>query len=94
MIATGTVKANTNLNVRNGAGVGYARVGSLTSGTVVNIYERVIVNGAEWGRIGVNQWVCMAYLVLNNTNGTVVTPALPALPPLPPAPASSPVPPT
>lgn len=94
VIATGTVKANTNLNVRNGAGVGYARVGSLTSGTVVNIYERVIVNGAEWGRIGVNQWVCMAYLVLNNTNGTVVTPALPALPPLPPAPASSPVPPT
>ena len=74
VIATGTVKANTNLNVRNGAGVGYARVGSLTSGTVVNIYERVTVNGAEWGRIGVNQWVCMAYLVLNNTNGTVVTP--------------------
>lgn len=73
-IATGTVKANTNLNVRNGAGVGYARVGSLTSGTAVNIYERVIVNGAEWGRIGTNQWVCMAYLVLNNTNGTVVTP--------------------
>ena len=74
VIATGTVKANTNLNVRNGAGVGYARVGSLTGGTVVNIYERVTVNGAEWGRIGVNQWVCMAYLVLNNTNGTVVTP--------------------
>lgn len=68
VIATGTVKANTNLNVRNGAGVGYARVGSLTSGTAVNIYERVIVNGAEWGRIGTNQWVSMAYIVLNNSN--------------------------
>lgn len=68
VIATGTVKANTNLNVRNGAGVGYARVGSLTSGTVVNIYERVIVNGAEWGRIGTNQWVSMAYIVLNSNN--------------------------
>ena len=79
VIATGTVKANTNLNVRNGAGVGYARVGSLTSGTAVNIYERVTVNGAEWGRIGVNQWVSMAYIVLsnssnNNNNGnTTVT---------------------
>lgn len=74
VIAAGTVKANTNLNVRNGAGVGYARVGSLTSGTVVNIYERVTVNGAEWGRIGVNQWVSMAYIVLsnssNNNNGS------------------------
>ena len=68
VIATGTVKANTNLNVRNGAGVGYARVGSLTSGTAVNIYERIIVNGAEWGRIGTNQWVSMAYIVLNSNN--------------------------
>ena len=79
VIASGTVKANTNLNVRNGAGVGYARVGSLTSGTAVNIYERVTVNGAEWGRIGVNQWVSMAYIVLsnsnnnNNNNNTVTT---------------------
>ena len=79
VIAAGTVKANTNLNVRNGAGVGYARVGSLTSGTVVNIYERVTVNGAEWGRIGVNQWVSMAYIVLsnssnnNNNNNTATT---------------------
>ena len=68
VLATGTVRANTNLNVRNGAGVGYTRVGSLTGGTAVNIYERVTVNGAEWGRIGTNQWVCMAYIVLNNSN--------------------------
>ena len=68
VLATGTVRANTNLNVRNGAGVGYTRVGSLTGGTAVSIYERVTVNGAEWGRIGTNQWVCMAYIVLNNSN--------------------------
>ena len=68
VLATGTVRANTNLNVRNGAGVGYTRVGNLTGGTAVNIYERVTVNGAEWGRIGTNQWVCMAYIVLNNSN--------------------------
>ncbi len=76
VIATGTVKANTNLNVRNGAGVGYARVGSLTSGTVVNIYERVTVNGAEWGRIGVNQWVCMTYIRMSGTTtGTTTIPS-------------------
>lgn len=39
----------------------------------MNIYERVIVNGAEWGRIGTNQWVCMAYIVLNTTTGTTGT---------------------
>ena len=68
VIATGTVRANTNLNVRNGAGVGYTRVGSLVGGTAVNIYERVTVNGAEWGRIGANQWVCMAYIILNGSS--------------------------
>ena len=78
VIATGTVRANTNLNVRNGAGVGYTRVGSLAGGTAVNIYERVTVNGAEWGRIGVNQWVSMSYIILNgsnnnNNNGSTVT---------------------
>lgn len=76
-IATGTVRANTNLNVRNGAGTNYTRVGSLAGGTAVSIYERVTVNGAEWGRIGTNQWVCLAYIVLNgssnNNNSTSTT---------------------
>ena len=72
VLATGTVRANTNLNVRNGAGVGYTRVGNLTGGTAVNIYERVTVNGAEWGRIGTNQWVCMTYIRMNsNSNITI-----------------------
>ena len=68
VIATGTVRANTNLHVRSGAGVNYTQVGSLAGGTAVNIYERVTVNGAEWGRIGTNQWVCLAYVVLNGSN--------------------------
>lgn len=74
VIATGTVKANTGLNVRNGAGVNYTLVGRLTGGTPVNIYERVTVNGAEWGRIGTNQWVCLSYVILNgSTNNTTNT---------------------
>ena len=74
VIATGTVKANTGLNVRNGAGVNYTQVGRLTGGTPVNIYERVTVNGAEWGRIGTNQWVCLSYVILNgSTNNTTNT---------------------
>lgn len=75
-IAAGTVRANTNLNVRSGAGTNYTRVGSLAGGTVVNIYERVTVNGAEWGRIGTNQWVSMAYIILSN----VTNPSTPSTP--------------
>lgn len=66
VIATGTVRVNTNLHVRSGAGVNAPRVGSLAGGTAVNIYERTTVGGAEWGRIGNNQWVCLAYVVLNS----------------------------
>ena len=69
VIATGVVKANTNLNVRNGAGMGYAKVGALSGGTVVSIYERVTVGGMEWGRIGTNQWVSLAYVTLSTGNG-------------------------
>lgn len=67
VIATGTVRANTALNVRSGAGIAAPKVGTISGGTVVNIYEKVTVSGAEWGRIGNNQWVSMAYIVLNST---------------------------
>ena len=70
VIATGTVKSNTNLNVRSGAGTNYPRVGTITSGTTVNIYEKTTVNGMEWGRIGTNMWVCLAYINLNTNNGS------------------------
>ena len=76
VIATGVVKANTNLNVRNGAGTGYTKVGSLSGGSVVNIYERVTVGGMEWGRVGTNQWVSLAYVTLNTNNGgSIITPS-------------------
>ena len=70
VIATGTVKSNTNLNVRSGAGVAFPKVGTITSGTAVNIYEKTTVNGMEWGRIGTNMWVCLAYINLNTNNGS------------------------
>ena len=78
VIATGVVKANTNLNVRSGAGTGYTKVGTVSGGTTLSIYERVIVNGMEWGRIGPNQWVCLAYVTLNTSSTTPSTPSIPS----------------
>ena len=72
-IATGVVKANTNLNVRSGAGSNFAKVGSLTSGTTVNILEVVTVGTQQWGRIGTNQWVCMTYIRMNNSGNSGTT---------------------
>ena len=69
-IATGTVKAGTNLNVRSGAGTGYSKVGTISSGTPVSIYEKVTVNGMEWGRIGSGMWVCLAYINLTTNGGS------------------------
>lgn len=74
VIATGVVKANTNLNVRNGAGTGYTKVGTVNGGTTLSFYERVTVNGMEWGRIGPSQWVCLAYVTLNTSSTTPSTP--------------------
>ena len=67
-IATGTVKAGTNLNVRSGAGTAYSKVGSIAAGTSVSIYEKVTVNGMEWGRIGTGMWVCLAYIDLTGSS--------------------------
>lgn len=46
------------LNVRKGAGTGYAVVGTLNKGTQVLVYEEK--NG--WSRIGNNKWVSNSYL--------------------------------
>ena len=78
-IATGVVKANTNLNVRSGAGTAAPKVGTITGGTTVYIYEKVTVNGMEWGRIGTNQWVCLAYVTLSTTGTTPSTPSTPTV---------------
>lgn len=64
---TGTVISSTNLNIRAGAGKNYARVGSLTPGSVVTIYEVAVSGNQQWGRIGQSQWVCMTYVRMNST---------------------------
>ena len=84
-IATGVVSSNTQLNVRSGAGTNAPRVNSLNPGTAVSIYEKVSVNGMEWGRIGTNQWVCLAYVKLN----AAVTPNVPNVPNVPTTPAGT-----
>ena len=65
---TGTV--TTGLNVRSGAGTNYAKVGSLSSGDKVTVYETKTIGGAKWGRIGTNRWVCLSYVKLDSTSGT------------------------
>ena len=72
-IATGVVKANTNLNVRSGAGSNFNKVGSLTPGATVNILEVVTVGTQQWGRIGTNQWVCMTYIRMNGSGNSGTT---------------------
>ena len=53
------VKVNTVLNVRQKPTTGSLIVGQLRNDTVVMISETC----GNWGKIGVNKWVCMTYLV-------------------------------
>ena len=62
---TGRVNSTTTLNVRSGPGTGYTRVGSLTGGSKITIFERRTVNGTQWGRIANSRWVCMDYITLD-----------------------------
>lgn len=66
---SGTVSGS-NVNVRSGAGTGYSIVGRKNSGDVITVYERKISGGLNWGRIGDNQWICLAYVRLENAGGT------------------------
>lgn len=54
------------LNVRSGPGTNYPRVRFLNRGTEIRICEYRIENGTKWGRIGVDQWVCMSYVTLES----------------------------
>ena len=65
---TGTV--TTGLNVRSGAGTNYAKVGSLSSGDKVTIYETKTIGTAKWGRIGTNRWISLAYVKLDGTDSS------------------------
>ena len=55
---TYTVKVNSYLNVRTGPGKKYKSVAKLYNGNTVVVYEK----SGNWGRIGVDKWVCMTYL--------------------------------
>lgn len=66
---SGTVSGS-NVNVRSGAGTGYSIVGRKNSGDVITVYERKTSGGLNWGRIGDNQWICLAYVRLENAGGT------------------------
>ena len=63
---TGRVNSSTTLNVRSGPGTGYSRVGSLTGGSKITIFERKTVTGTQWGRIANSRWVCMDYVTLDD----------------------------
>lgn len=69
---TGVVTSSINLNVRKNADVYATKVGSLPTGTKINIYETTTSRNMKWGRIGENQWVCLTYVDLtkveNDTN--------------------------
>ena len=60
-ILTGTV-IPTGLNVRSGPSTMEPAVGKLEEGTRVSIYEVTTQDDVQWGRIGLNAWVCMAYI--------------------------------
>ena len=67
---TGTgIVANTysGVNVRQGAGIGYAAVGKLLPGTQVKILEVKNGGAAKWGRID-QGWVCMDYISMVKYN--------------------------
>lgn len=86
VIARGKVSVRSgSLNIRSGAGTGYAYVGSLKSGTSVDIYQITTVGNVRWGKID-KGWICLTYVQLSSDSdqsgsssgsGTVTTPAKP-----------------
>jgi N-acetylmuramoyl-L-alanine amidase/uncharacterized protein YraI len=67
---TGTVKVNTTLNVRSGAGTQYKVVGSLKNGTKVEVLDK----SGSWYKIkygSITGYVSGQYLVVDNSNSDV-----------------------
>ncbi|MBR1972193.1 MAG: SH3 domain-containing protein [Oscillospiraceae bacterium] len=70
---TGTgIVANTysGVNVRQGAGTGYALVGKLLPGTVVEILETKQAGAGKWGRVA-QGWISMDYVAMMTYNEVV-----------------------
>ncbi|MBQ2854748.1 MAG: SH3 domain-containing protein [Oscillospiraceae bacterium] len=71
--ATGVVNSNIDLNVRSGAGLGYGKIGALSKGTRVTVYEQATADGMIWGRINYSNgsgWICMSYISVESTSTT------------------------
>ena len=64
VVATGKVISKTNLRIRNGPGTGYSVVGSLASGTAVDITQIQTVGKTQWGRIS-EGWISLDYVKLD-----------------------------
>ncbi len=75
---TGVVVNCSELNVREGAGTKYAKVGKLKAGTQVEILEQTSVYGQSWGRIA-QGWVSLNYIE-KVTAGQEETPIQPSEP--------------
>lgn len=61
--AVGTYYPREDLNVRTGAGVSYsiAEKNGAKYNTAYPVYEIKRVGTQNWGRIGANRWICLAY---------------------------------
>ena len=68
---SGTITRDT-LNIRKGAGTGYAVVGSYQKGDKVTIYETKEVGSATWGRTD-KGWIHMDYVKLDGASGNDTT---------------------
>ncbi len=65
------------VNVRSGPGTNYPKVGSLNYGDRVEILEKTVVGGIEWGRYS-GGWVCITdYLTLTTVTETTEAPTPP-----------------
>lgn len=62
-IEIGTYYPREDLNVRTGAGVSYAvaEKNGAKYNTAYPVYEIKRVGTQDWGRIGTNRWICLAY---------------------------------
>ena len=66
-----TVNASGGLNVRSGAGTGYAVTKTLDNGASVTIVETAKdASGNTWGKLSSGGWVCMDYLSSGSANAS------------------------
>lgn len=68
-VAVGFVNYVNEVNIRAGAGQGYAKVGTLKKGANVVIYEQKLEGGMIWGRID-QGWICTSYVTMTGASVT------------------------